>query len=364
MIEGLRVIVVIPARGGSKSIPKKNIRSFGGKPLLAWTVETAREVLEVDRIIVSTDDAEISDIVRELGAEVYMRPAELATDEALVIDAIRYLITVLRAEGEPVRVMVLLEPTCPLRSSDDIRQCIQRLVMDQLDSVATFKIADLNPHRAWRILDGKPSSFIPSADPWQPRQKLPPAFQLNGAVYAFRADRLPKGTNALIFGKTGAVVTSPSRETILRPCPGNNPLMVSFISRFFVDKDVTLKAAMRQMEETEERILFVIDENGRLFGSITDGDIRRWILSRDSLEGCTQEVCNKHPYTVPVAFRVEDVRQVMLKRNIACIPVLDNHQHIVNLLFWSQVFAAPSVDIDDESDFIIAEALLTRGVFQ
>lgn len=212
MIQGLRAVAVIPARGGSKSIPRKNIRPLAGKPLLAWSIEAARAVPEIGRVIVSTDDAGIGDVAREFGAEVHVRPPELATDEALVIDAIRHLIGLLRMQGEPPRVMVLLEPTSPLRSPDDIRQCIRRLTADDLDSVATFKAADLNPHRAWRIVDGKPAPFIGGADPWRPRQKLPPAFQLSGAVYAFRADRLPEDGTALLYGRAGAVVAPVERS--------------------------------------------------------------------------------------------------------------------------------------------------------
>jgi N-acylneuraminate cytidylyltransferase len=203
---------VIPARGGSKSIPKKNIRPLGGKPLLVWSIEAARSVPEIDRIIVSTDDGEISDVAREFGAEVYARPAELATDESLVIDALRHLISVLRRESESADIMVLLEPTCPLRSPDDIHQCIQQFMTDDLDSVATFKAAELNPHRAWSIIDGRPSPFIAGADPWQPRQKLPPAYQLNGAVYALRTGGLPADSPSLLFGQSGAVVMPPERS--------------------------------------------------------------------------------------------------------------------------------------------------------
>ncbi len=140
--------------------------------------------------------------------------------------------------------------------------------------------------------------------------------------------------------------------------------MTSSIRRFFVDKDVTIRAAMQQLEATEERILFVTDEDGTLFGAVTDGDIRRWILANDSLAGTVEEVCNKQPYAVPTTYRVEDIRRAMLERNIACIPVADEHGRIVDLLFWGQIFKAPSVDIDTESDLIVAQALLARGAFQ
>ena len=102
--------------------------------------------------------------------------------------------------------MLLLEPTCPLRSAGDISACIDLLVRRDKDAVATFREAALNPHRAWTLTDDVPDSFIPGADPWLPRQALPRAYQLNGAVYCFRPDRMPPSGASLLFGNTGAVV--------------------------------------------------------------------------------------------------------------------------------------------------------------
>lgn len=212
MIDHERVIAVIPARGGSKAVPLKNIVPLGGKPLIVWSIEIAQAVTPVDRIIVSTDDAAIAAVAVQHGAEVYRRPPHLATDTALVVDALRQLAETLRAEGEAGRVMVLLEPTCPFRSAADVTACIEELVRDHKDSVATFKTADLNPHRAWVINEGRPVPFITEANPWQPRQSLPPAYQLNGAVYAFRADLLPTESAGLLYGRTGAVLMPPERS--------------------------------------------------------------------------------------------------------------------------------------------------------
>jgi CMP-N,N'-diacetyllegionaminic acid synthase len=206
VIGGERVVAVVPARGGSKGVPHKNIVSLGGKPLLAWPIDVAREVPYIDRVMVSTDDSAIAGVARERGAEVYLRPDRLATDSALVIDALRDLIERLKDEGEPSRVMVLLEATCPFRAAEDVERCLELLVAEGRDSVATFNEAELNPHRAWTIVDGIPAPFIAGADPWQPRQKLPPAYQLNGAVYAFRSDRLPDDTSALLYGDSAAVI--------------------------------------------------------------------------------------------------------------------------------------------------------------
>jgi N-acylneuraminate cytidylyltransferase len=212
MLNGKRVIAVIPARGGSKSVPGKNIRPLAGKPLIAWSIEVAQQVSEIDRIIVSTDDAQIASIGRLHGAEVYPRPPHLATDEALVIDALRGLLQTLETEGDAPEWVILLEPTCPLRTANDVRDCLKLIAQGGYDSVATFKDAELNPHRAWRLTDGVPEVFIEGAIPWLPRQKLPKAYQLNGAVYVFRASLLANEAKSLLVGKLGAVLMPRDRS--------------------------------------------------------------------------------------------------------------------------------------------------------
>jgi N-acylneuraminate cytidylyltransferase len=212
MVKGKRIIAVIPARGGSKTVPGKNIKLLNGKPLIAWSIEAARSTAEIDRIIVSTDDDAISSVAIEHCAEVYARPVHLATDEALVIDALRDLIATLKSEGERAEIMVLLEPTCPLREISDIRDCLTLMVDKEKDSVATFKKAELNPHRAWKIQCGTPEVFIPGAVPWLPRQKLPEAFQLNGAVYVFNVNRLQDDSPSLLVGEIGAVIMPAERS--------------------------------------------------------------------------------------------------------------------------------------------------------
>jgi N-acylneuraminate cytidylyltransferase len=212
MLNGKRVIAVIPARGGSKSVPGKNVRPLRGKPLLVWSIEVAQQVSEIDRIIVSTDDTQIASVGQAHGAEVYARPPHLATDEALVIDALKDLLQTLRSEGETPDGVILLEPTCPLRAADDVRDCLKLVGQGGYDSVATFKDADLNPHRAWRLVDGVPEVFIEGSIPWLPRQKLPKAYQLNGAVYVFRANLLAQEAKSLLVGKLGAVLMPRDRS--------------------------------------------------------------------------------------------------------------------------------------------------------
>jgi len=206
------IVALIPARGGSKSIPRKNIVELGGRPLLAWSIAAARDVAEIKRTLVSTDDHEIAAVAEAHGADVVMRPAELATDDAPVIDTIRDLIRRLAAVGSPPRVLVLLGPACPLRSPADSRACLKRLDDDSVDSVATFKPAELNPMRAWKIENGRPTPFIGDSNPWLPRQRLPAAYQLSGAVYAFRADRLRPDHPSILFGNAVAEVMPAERS--------------------------------------------------------------------------------------------------------------------------------------------------------
>lgn len=120
MIDEKRVLAVIPARGGSKRCPRKNIKPFRGKPLLAWTVEEARKSKYIDHLVVSTEDEEIAGVALEAGASVLMRPHHLATDDAKSEDVLRH------ANGlYDCDMAVLLQPTSPLRTAQDIDACIQ-----------------------------------------------------------------------------------------------------------------------------------------------------------------------------------------------------------------------------------------------
>lgn len=214
MIHNTRVVALIPARGGSKSIPYKNIRGLAGKPLISWSILAAQQTPEIDRVCVSTDDDKIADVARQYGAEILRRPAHLATDTALVIDSIKHHIQELRGQGEKAGIYLLLEPTAPLRLAEDISACVKLLASPdrEFDSVATFKTADLNPHRAWRITENKPEPFIPGAVPWLPRQSLPEAYQLNGCVYAFKPDFLLQQERAVLGGRSGAVTMPKDRS--------------------------------------------------------------------------------------------------------------------------------------------------------
>ncbi len=206
MLEGKKVIAVIPARGGSKGIPQKNLSLLGNKPLISWPIETAVDAIEIDRVIVSTDDEEIAGFALTKNAEVYMRPKELALDSSLVIDAIKNLHHRLVEEGENDYIMVLLEATSPFRTAELITECLQEFIANDYTSLATFHELEVPAERIWSIKDNKPSPLLEGADPWQPRQKGTPVYILNGCVYVFYPARLPVNGSSLLVGNWGAKI--------------------------------------------------------------------------------------------------------------------------------------------------------------
>ena len=178
------VLAVIPARGGSKGIPGKNIRAFAGKPLIVHSIEASLQCPLINKTVVSTDDDEIAEVAQAHAAQVIRRPDELATDTALVIDAIKHAVrTVEEERGADVDIVLLLEPTSPLRRAEDIEKCIRILLADRADSVATYTPSNISPNRLWRVSGDVVEPFIEGAIPWLPRQKQPKAYELTGQIY-------------------------------------------------------------------------------------------------------------------------------------------------------------------------------------
>ena len=170
-VQGKNVLAVIPARGGSKGIPGKNIKAFCGKPLIVHSIEAALNCSLISRTVVSTDDDSIAQVAKANGAQVINRPVELAVDTSLVIDAIRHAVLSVEEEGEDVDIVLLLEPTSPFRRKQDLEKCVQILLENKADSVATFTDAHVSPNRLWRVSDDVVEPFIKGAVPLLPRQK-------------------------------------------------------------------------------------------------------------------------------------------------------------------------------------------------
>jgi CMP-N-acetylneuraminic acid synthetase len=189
----MRVLGVVTARGGSKGIPRKNVRVLGGKPLIAWTAEAARDS-RLARTILSTDDDEIAAAGRAAGLEVpFMRPAELATDKAPTLPVLQHAVAFVEERGDRYDAICLLQPTNPLRTAALVDACLDRFEATHADTLITVLPvpAEHNPH--WVYFDAPDGTLrlaTGEAAPIPRRQELPPAYHREGSVYLMRRDVL------------------------------------------------------------------------------------------------------------------------------------------------------------------------------
>ena len=183
MIEGQRVLALITARGGSKGLPGKNVRPLGGRPLVAWSVAAARASRHVDRVVVSSDDAAIQQAVREAGGEVpFTRPAELSDDTATSIDVVLHALEQL----PDFDLLVLLQPTSPLRTAADIDDCLEACVRGGAPAAVSVVEIDKSPHWMFTLGPGAHLRKLLDGPTPERRQDAPPIVALNGAVYVAR----------------------------------------------------------------------------------------------------------------------------------------------------------------------------------
>lgn len=189
MIEGKKVLAVVPARRGSKGLPLKNIRLLRGKPLLAWPIEAARASRYIDRVIISTEDAEFADIAQQAGADApFLRPTALAGDTSPSIDFLLHAIDTLAAAGEHYDYLVLLEPTSPLTEASDIDSALQRLVSRQAEADAIVGVTAMtNTHPAFAVCIAAGGLIQPYAVPsfgqMPRRQDIESLYSLDGSLY-------------------------------------------------------------------------------------------------------------------------------------------------------------------------------------
>ena len=185
------MISIIPARGGSKGLPGKNIRLMNGKPLIAYAVEEALKAKHIDRVIISTDDEEIARIAVKYGAELpFMRPAELASDTAMAVDNYIYTIGRLEEEsGKSIDSFVVLQPTSPLRIAEDIDGAVELFENKNADSVISY-CQEAHPV-AWHKFLDEEGRFVDIFDSnIKNRQDNRVSYYPNGAVYVFRTSMI------------------------------------------------------------------------------------------------------------------------------------------------------------------------------
>lgn len=188
----MKVLGLVTARGGSKGIPGKNIRPLCGKPLLAYTAETALQAETLSRVILSTDDEKIAQIGQDYGLEVpFLRPPELAEDVTPTLPVISHALSSLQKTGEYYDAVCLLQPTNPLRRAEDIDACVNLLIESNADSVISVLPVpfEYNPHWVfWMNEEQRISLATGAKEPVTRRQDLPPAFHRDGTVYVTRTD--------------------------------------------------------------------------------------------------------------------------------------------------------------------------------
>lgn len=193
MIANFRIVAIIPARGGSKGLPGKNVIPLCGKPLIAYTIDAARQSATVDAVVVSTDDEAIASAARRAGAEVpFLRPAHLATDTAHTPPVILHALEFLEQRGDRYDVVVTLQPTSPLRCAEHIDRAVQLLASGGVDSVVGVRRTEYPPYWMVRMEGDRMVPFVQDGIDyfrWE-RQELPKTYQINGAVYVTRRDAL------------------------------------------------------------------------------------------------------------------------------------------------------------------------------
>jgi CMP-N,N'-diacetyllegionaminic acid synthase len=203
-----KTLGLIPARGGSKGIPRKNVRPIAGKPLIVWTIEAALRSHLLDAVVVSTDDSEIAYVARSAGAEVpFMRPTYLAQDQTPGVEPVLHAL----AELPDFDAVLLLQPTSPLRATEDIDSCLRTAWARKASSVVSVSEPDTHPFWTFRMTAEQTLERLVDAAPVSRRQDLPKALALNGALYYARADWLRQGRR-LVAAETLAFVMPRERS--------------------------------------------------------------------------------------------------------------------------------------------------------
>ena len=214
MYKGKSVLALITARGGSKGLPRKNIKPFLGKPLIAWTIECARNSKYADRVIVSTDDKEIAAISRKFRAETpFLRPKNLATSNAKSIDVILHAIDWLKKHGQRYDLLLLLQPTSPLRAPQDIDRAIELLFRKKAKAVVSVSETEHSP--CWSNVLPRNFSmkdFISRSIINKTRQELPVFYRLNGAIFLVFSDHLKAVKN--FYGKKTYAYIMPQDRSV------------------------------------------------------------------------------------------------------------------------------------------------------
>lgn len=191
MLDQYYVTALIPARGGSKRLPRKNIKSLCGKPLIAWTIDVTKESKYIDSVVVSTDDLEIKEVAEKFGASVpFLRPESLSNDTASSFDVVKHAIEVLNI-NKLNHLIVLLQPTSPLRTVKELDDALELFISKKASGVVSVSECEHSPLWTNTLPENlSMSGFIRSEVQGKRSQDLPKFYRLNGSIYIYKTEAL------------------------------------------------------------------------------------------------------------------------------------------------------------------------------
>lgn len=187
MLNDRTFLAIIPARGGSKRLPRKNVLDLAGKPLISWTIDAAKNATYIDHIVVTSDDSEILEVAKDRNVATIVRPAQLSTDTATTFDTVKHAIENVTLEYDYV---VLLQPTSPLRTEEHINEAIELLFEKEADAIISVCKTEHSPLWSNTLPESESlEGFISDEIKNKRGQDLPDYFRLNGAVYICKKNR-------------------------------------------------------------------------------------------------------------------------------------------------------------------------------
>ncbi len=196
MINERKVLALIPARGGSKGIKDKNIREIEGKPLIAYSIEAAKESGYIDDVVITTDSERIKEVGEKHGAWVpFLRPDELASDTATTLDAILHAVRTLKEMGKEYDILVILQPTSPLRDAADIKGALEKFEANGERSLVTISKVEDHPILVRTLKDDTHMEKLLSVSSTVRRQDMPDYYRVNGAIYINKIAELNDSTS-------------------------------------------------------------------------------------------------------------------------------------------------------------------------
>lgn len=206
------ILAVIPARSASKSIKDKNIKPLNGLPLMAWSIKAGLACKQIDKVVVSTDSSKYAQLAKFYGAEVINRPAELAGDETAMLPVLQQAVREVEKKEETVDLVVLLDPTSPLREIKDIEKCLELIKQPSTDSVVTVCEAEHNPYYVMGTIENSYLNYplIKPKKEIHRRQDAPKVYRINAAVYVIRREILMTGR---IFTDKTRVIEMPQARS-------------------------------------------------------------------------------------------------------------------------------------------------------